>query len=135
MSRWRRDRRRRRSRVDRASRGWQGTAIAERLAMRNLLILSWLVGVCVAANACVASDDDATADRKGPIVCVAYPCCGDGVCDEGETCMLCPVDCGCDPNEICLDGAATGTVDDPGADAVCVANDDPSIKIKMQPER
>jgi hypothetical protein len=78
-------------------------------------------------GACVASDeaDTEVAAKSGPIVCFAYPCCGDGVCDEpAETCMLCPQDCGCDPNEICLaseaDPASSTAEADPGA--VCVAD-------------
>jgi hypothetical protein len=97
------------------------------------LVFAWLVALCAAPACLDISDDpdrDDVAEREaGGIVCFAYPCCGDLVCDKGETCLLCPVDCGCVNGEICVAGVSITpdseppTPPDPGlaaAGAVCV---------------
>jgi hypothetical protein len=89
--------------------------------MRSLVALCFVA--LVATPACLDTSEpdpvlDDVAERAGPIVCIAYPCCGDLVCDEGETCVTCPVDCGCLPGEICAADTSSETA--PGADAVCL---------------
>jgi hypothetical protein len=81
--------------------------------------------VCAADAFCCTMNWDGQCVNEANQMCGA--CCGNGVCNNGETCTSCAADCGaCPPpatcpHSVCLTGAAlpTASCHDPCTTAVC----------------
>jgi len=75
------------------------------------------MGTCVPdADSCSLPPDPPPSSNPPPS---PAPYCGDGYCDGGEDCTLCPSDCGTCAGSCCEDNNSIGCVDPDIVDCVC----------------